>query len=45
MLHEPAALTPGKKTRYPLDKKLGGLQNLSGSDGEEENLPIPVPEL
>jgi hypothetical protein len=29
-LHVPAALSPGKSPRYPLDKKLGGPQSRSG---------------
>jgi len=28
-LNAPAALPPGKSHRYPLDRRLGGLQNLS----------------
>jgi hypothetical protein len=26
-LHAPATLPPGKETRYPLDRRLGGPQN------------------
>jgi hypothetical protein len=29
-LHAPAALLPGKKPWYPLDRKLGGPQSRSG---------------
>jgi hypothetical protein len=36
-LHDPVALPPGKEPRYPLDKRLGGLQNRSGHSGEEKN--------
>jgi len=35
-LHAPAALPPGKKTRYPLDKGLGGPQIQAGRGGEEK---------
>jgi hypothetical protein len=33
--HDPAALPSGKQPRYPLDRKLGGLQNRSGRSSEE----------
>jgi hypothetical protein len=33
-LHAPAALPPGKETRYPLDRRLGGPQSRSGQYGE-----------
>jgi hypothetical protein len=36
-LHAPAALPPGKDTRYPLDRRLGGPQSQSGRGGEEKN--------
>jgi hypothetical protein len=36
-LHAPAALTPGKKPRYLLDRRLGGLQSRSGRGGEDKN--------
>jgi hypothetical protein len=36
-LHASAALPPGKEPRYPLDKRLGGLQTHSGHGGEEKN--------
>jgi hypothetical protein len=31
-LHAPAALLPGKEPRYPLDRRLGGPQNLFGQE-------------
>jgi hypothetical protein len=37
-LHAPAALLPGKEPRYPLDRRLDGLQNRSGHGGGEKNL-------
>jgi hypothetical protein len=41
-LHVPAALPPGKEPRYPLDRRLGGLQSRSGRGGEEKNSqPLP----
>jgi hypothetical protein len=41
-LHIPAALDPGGKSpRYPLDRKVGGPQSLSGDCGEERNLTLP----
>jgi hypothetical protein len=36
-LHSPAALPPKKEPFYPLDRRLGGLQNRSGRGGEEKN--------
>jgi hypothetical protein len=36
-LHAPSALFLGKDRGYPLDRRLGGPQNLSGRDGEEKN--------
>jgi hypothetical protein len=33
-LHAPAALPPGKKPRYPLDRRLSGPQSRSGRRGE-----------
>jgi hypothetical protein len=35
-----AALTPGKdpSAKYPLNRRLGGTQNLSGQRGEKKNL-------
>jgi hypothetical protein len=36
-LHAPVALPPGKKPRYPLDRRLGGPQSRSGRGGEEKN--------
>jgi hypothetical protein len=41
-LHVPAALPPGRSPRYPLDRRLGGLQNRSGCCGIEKN-PLPLP--
>jgi hypothetical protein len=32
--HAPAALPPGKSPRYPLDRRLRGLQSRSGRHGE-----------
>jgi hypothetical protein len=40
-LHAPAALTPGKSPRYPLDRRLGGPRSRSGRYGEEKNLALP----
>jgi hypothetical protein len=37
-LHAPAVLRPGKSSRYPLNRRLGGPQNQSGTSGEEEIL-------
>jgi hypothetical protein len=49
-LHAPAALPPGKEPWYPVDRRLGRPQNLSGRHGEEKNLaptgtqtPTPQP--
>jgi hypothetical protein len=36
-LHAPAALPLGRSPRYPLDRRLGGPQSLSGRGGEEKN--------
>jgi hypothetical protein len=36
-LHAPAALPQGKSLRYPLDRRLGGLQSRSKRGGEEKN--------
>jgi hypothetical protein len=33
-LHAPASLPPGKSSRYPLDKRVGGPQSRSGRRGE-----------
>jgi hypothetical protein len=46
-LHTPTALARGKKPRYPLDRRLGGLQIRSERGGEEKiscpyREPIPV---
>jgi hypothetical protein len=41
-LHAPAALTPSKSPRYPLDRKLGGPQSRSGSGGEKYPIIVPV---
>jgi hypothetical protein len=43
-LHTPAALTPGKKPWYPLDRRLRGSQRRSGRGGEEKNSQ-PPPEI
>jgi hypothetical protein len=40
-LHEPAVLPPRKRPRYPLDRRLGGLQIRSGHGGEEKNSKPP----
>jgi hypothetical protein len=34
----PAALHPGEDPRYPLDRRLDGLQSRSGHHGEKKNL-------
>jgi hypothetical protein len=39
-LHAPAALTPGKEPRYPLDRRLGGPQSRSGR--REEKILVPA---
>jgi hypothetical protein len=36
-LHAPAALSPGKSPRYPLVRRLGGLQIRRGRGGEDKN--------
>jgi len=36
-LHSPAALPPGKRPWYPLDRRLGSLQSRSGHGSEEKN--------
>jgi len=36
-LLNPAALTPGKSSRYQLDGRLGGHQSRSGRGDEEKN--------
>jgi hypothetical protein len=44
--HGPGALSPGKESLHPLDKRLGGTQSLSGRGGEEkESQPLPGIEL
>jgi hypothetical protein len=40
-LHTPATLPRGKNTQYPLDRRLGGFQSLSGCTGKEKKIPIP----
>jgi len=35
--HDLAALTPGKNSWYPLDKRMRGTQNLSRESGEQKN--------
>jgi hypothetical protein len=43
-LHAPAALPLGEILFYPLDRKLGVPQSLSGRGGEEKKLPsFPLP--
>jgi hypothetical protein len=37
-LHAPATLPPGKKTRYPLERGLGGPQSRPGRRGGEKIL-------
>jgi len=32
-LHAPVALPQGKSLRYPLDRRLGGIQSCSGCSG------------
>jgi hypothetical protein len=44
-LHAPAALPPGKKPQYPLDRWLGGPQSRSGNMEKWKFLPLPGPEL
>jgi hypothetical protein len=40
--HASAALSPGKKPLFTLDRKLDGPQNQSGRGGEEKNSqPLP----
>jgi hypothetical protein len=39
-IHALAALFPGKELRYPLNRRLGGLQSRSGR-GVEKSLPLP----
>jgi hypothetical protein len=38
-LHAHVALRKRKSLWYPLDRRLGGLQSLSGQGGEEKNSP------
>jgi hypothetical protein len=41
-VHAPAALSPGKESWHPLDRRLGGPQSRSGRVGEEKNSqPLP----
>jgi hypothetical protein len=41
-LHTSAALPPGKRPLYPLDRRLRGPQKRSGHGGEEKNYqPLP----
>jgi hypothetical protein len=44
-LHASEALTRGKRPWYPLDRRMGGSQNLSGRPGGEKNLVLPGLEL
>jgi len=39
--HAPATLPLGKKLRYSLGRRLGGIQSRSGRGGEEENYQPP----
>jgi hypothetical protein len=39
-LHVPVALIPGKDIGYPLDRRLGGLQDRSGRCGEKKNIAV-----
>jgi len=41
-LHGPAALSPEKERRYPLDRRLGGPQRRSGRGEEEKNSQLPL---
>jgi hypothetical protein len=40
-IHDPAALLQGNSPWYPLDRRLGGPQSLSGRGGEEKNSQPP----
>jgi hypothetical protein len=40
-LHAPTALTPGKCSRYQLDRRLGGPQSRYTRCGEEKNVMLP----
>jgi len=41
-LHSLAALSQGKNPQYPLNRRLGGPQSLSGCSGEDRNSqPLP----
>jgi hypothetical protein len=40
-LYAPAALPPGKRSCYVLDRRLGGPQSRSGRGGEEKNSKLP----
>jgi hypothetical protein len=39
-LHATAAFPSGKSPRYPLDRRVGGLQSLSGRCGEEKDVAL-----
>jgi hypothetical protein len=41
-LHAPAALPPGKESRYLLDRRLGGPQSRPGGGGQEKRNSAPV---
>jgi hypothetical protein len=41
-LHDPAALSPGKEQRYPVERRLGESLNQSGRGGEKEKIPSPA---
>jgi hypothetical protein len=42
--YAPAALSLGEKSRYPSDRRLGGLQRRSGRGGEEKKNSCPCRE-
>jgi hypothetical protein len=43
--HTPAALSLGKSPRYPLDRRLDGIQSLPGlGDEKKKSLSSPYPE-
>jgi hypothetical protein len=39
-LHAPAALPPGKSSRYPLYRRLGGPQSRSGRSNNKEKVKL-----
>jgi len=42
-LHAPATLILGKRTQYPIQRRLSGPHIRSGRGGEEEKKPFPDP--